>query len=126
MQAQFGLLHSFRGSIRRRQCTIGEVNTSRLDWKQRKKDARYGHDTWRPIKRLSRDQMEHLKTLHSEQPDTWTVPKLATGFGISTSAVTRILRSKFEPSAETKERQDASALKRRAERGQKLTGEKEK
>ena len=99
---------------------------SRLDWKQRNKDARYGHDTWRPIKRLSRDQMEHLKTLHSEQPDTWTVPKLATGFGISTSAVTRILRSKFEPSAETKERQDASALKRRAERGQKLTGEKEK
>eukprot|EP00731_Ephydatia_muelleri_P016369 Em0009g793a len=70
--------------------------------------------------------MEHLKTLHSEQPDTWTVPKLATGFGISTSAVTRILRSKFEPSAETKERQDASALKRRAERGQKLTGGKGK
>lgn len=96
------------------------------DWRKRRKDARYGHDAWKPMKRLSRDQMDHLKTLHSGQPETWTVTKLAEGFGISTSAVTRILRSTFEPSEETRLRQDASALKRRLDRRQKFTNENEK
>lgn len=55
--------------------------------------------------------------------------QLADSFGISTSAVSRILKSRFEPSDETKERQDAAAIeqtkKRREEFMQKLSVKRE-
>jgi len=60
--------------------------------------------------------MDHLRTLREEQPDVWPTPKLATTFGISVSAVTRILRSKFEPLPEVLQRQDAKALQQKEER----------
>ena len=57
--------------------------------------------------------MEHLRTLRQEAPNEWTIQKLAKQFQISYSAVSRILRSKFEPSDETQARQDKIALERR-------------
>ena len=62
--------------------------------------------------------MDYLRTLQQEQPDAWPIKKLASMFGISYSAVTRILKSKFEPSPEVQQRQDAKALQQREERAQ--------
>lgn len=86
--------------------------------KKHRKSTRHSHDKWNPKKRLLRYQMEHLRTLRYQQPDVWTIPKLAKAFQISRSAVTRILRSKFEPPLEVQERQDAKAKQLREERRQ--------
>lgn len=80
--------------------------------------SKYGHEIWRPTKRLTHYQMDHLRTLHQEQPDAWPIKKLASTFGISYSAVTRILRSKFEPPPEVQQRQDAKALQQKEEKAQ--------
>ena len=60
--------------------------------------------------------MDHLRTLKREDPDTWDLGRLSEAFGISVPAVIRILKSKFEPSPEMKQRQDARVLKEREER----------
>jgi len=86
------------------------------DWKKQRERMKHGHKLWRPKKRLTRHEMDHLRTLREEQPDVWPIPKLATTFGISVSAVTRILRSKFEPLPEVLQRQDAKALQQKEER----------
>lgn len=52
------------------------------------------HSSWRPTKRLLWHQIEHLRSLRQQDPKEWTHPKLAKQFGISVSAVTRILKSK--------------------------------
>ncbi len=65
-----------------------------------------GHEKWQPTKRLTWYQIDHLKTLRRTQPEEWSKTKLAKFFGVSISAVSRILKSKFEPSEETKGRQD--------------------
>ncbi len=62
---------------------------------------------WKPKKRLTRYQMDHLRELHRDFPTEWTLTKLSKRFAISHSAIKRILRSKFEPSEEIKSRQDA-------------------
>lgn len=69
-----------------------------------------GNSRWEPKKRLTWYQIDHLKTLKRTQGDEWTNLKLAKQFGISVSAVCRILRSKFEASDEIKERQDKKAV----------------
>ena len=83
-----------------------------------------GNDKWKPNKRLSWHQIEHLRTLKRMRPQEWPRTKLAQSFGISIPAVSRILRSKFEPSSEIKERQDKRAkeqnMKRREEFLEKL------
>ena len=58
--------------------------------------------------------MDHLKTLHNEYK--WDLKKLQTKFGISHSAVLRILRSKFEPTDEVRQRQDKKAMEMKQER----------
>ena len=60
--------------------------------------------------------MEHLRTLKSTQPEEWTNTKISKFFGISISAVVRILRSKFEPPQEVKDRQDQKAKEKAQER----------
>ena len=61
---------------------------------------------WRPLKRLSREEMNHMRSLKELQPEEWTNGKLARVFGVSGSAVKRILRSRFEPSSEVEARQE--------------------
>lgn len=78
------------------------------------------HKGWKPKKRLTRYQMDHLRTLRQEDPNTWTVIKLSEAFCISPFSVKRILRSKFEPSPEVQKRQDAKALEQREERQRKI------
>lgn len=94
------------------------------NWRDLRNKQRMGNEIWKPNKRLSWHQMEHLRTLKRTRPEEWTRVKLAQSFGISVPAVSRILRSKFEPSEEIKERQDKRAkdqnTKRREEFLEKL------
>ena len=71
---------------------------------------------WRAKKRLTWYQIEHLRTLRQLQPEEWTLGKLSRKFGISLGAVKRILRSKFEPSTDVRERQDRRAQQQTLER----------
>lgn len=70
---------------------------------------RMGNDLWRPKKRLTLDQMDHLRHLKREKPDDWSNESLAKAFGISVPAVVRILKSKFEGTPEIRAKQDAKA-----------------
>lgn len=55
---------------------------------------------WHPTRKLSREAMEALRSLHALDKGTFTTPVLANKFKISPEAVRRILRSKWEPSKE--------------------------
>lgn len=76
---------------------------------------------WRPLKRLSRCKMDNMRYLRELQPDEWTHDKLSKMFGVSSSAVKRILRSRFDPSAEVEERQDKKAEQQRLKRKEQLS-----
>lgn len=76
---------------------------------------------WNPVKRLTRYQMDHLRSLYNQFPELWTKKKLAEQFGISVDATRKILHSKWVPSPEVAEKQDREAkekkLQRRAQLG---------
>ncbi|KAJ3491311.1 hypothetical protein NLI96_g816 [Meripilus lineatus] len=59
---------------------------------------------WAPPRKLSRDAMDGLRSLHAHDPETFTTPVLANKFQISPEAVRRILKSKWEPSAEKRQK----------------------
>ncbi|KAI0066836.1 hypothetical protein BV25DRAFT_1877713 [Artomyces pyxidatus] len=61
-------------------------------------------DGWAPPRKLSRDAMEGLRSLHAHDPETFTTPVLAQKFHISPEAVRRVLRSKWQPTKEQRER----------------------
>lgn len=71
---------------------------------------------WTPKKKLTRYQMEYLRSLRSESPELWTLRRLSKYFGISYISAVKILKSKFHPSEEVVERQDAHAIKLREHR----------
>jgi len=70
---------------------------------------------WQPPRKLSRDAMDGLRSLHAYDPETFSTPVLASKFRISPEAVRRILKSKWAPSAE---RRAALASKERQERAE--------
>lgn len=72
------------------------------------------------MKRLTHEQMDHLRNLKQMQPEEWTNQKLATKFGISIQSVIRILKSKFDASPEIRARQDTKALQQRDKRREKM------
>lgn len=55
---------------------------------------------WSPPRKLSREAMDGLRSLHAHNPDMFTTPVLAEKFKISPEAVRRILRSKWMPTRE--------------------------
>ncbi|CAA7264334.1 unnamed protein product [Cyclocybe aegerita] len=55
---------------------------------------------WSPPRKLSREAMDALRQLNRMDPDKFTTPILADKFKISPEAVRRILKSRWEPSAE--------------------------
>ena len=85
-------------------------------WRELRDQQRYSNKQWRPRKRLTRYEIDHLKILHRELPQENTIEKLAIKFSISQQAVRRILKSKFEPTPEIQERQDRKALAQKEER----------
>lgn len=68
--------------------------------------------------------MEHLRTLRKEFPGHWTIDELSCHFGISYSAVKRILRSKFEPTEDITNRQDRVAKRQQQEHIEKTKQQK--
>ncbi|KAN0084200.1 hypothetical protein V8E55_007704 [Tylopilus felleus] len=61
-------------------------------------------DGWNPTRKLSRDAMDGLRSLHALDKDTFSCAILADKFKISPEAVRRILRSNWEPSREKRAR----------------------
>lgn len=58
---------------------------------------------WNPRRKLSPDAMEGVRALHSQYPDHFTTPVLASHFKMSAEAIRRILKSKWRPSGEEEE-----------------------
>lgn len=68
---------------------------------------KFGSSGWAPRKRLSPDALEGIRSLHSQFPEKYTTPVLASHFQISPEAIRRILKSKWRPNQEEElERRD--------------------
>lgn len=65
-----------------------------------------------PPRTLTWESMEQIRYLHKEFAETWSVPRLAEGFDVSTDVIRRVLKSKFVPSLEQKLKQDQKVLER--------------
>ena len=71
---------------------------------------------WSPPRKISRDAMASLRQLHHMDPVSFTTEVLAERFRISPEAVRRILKSKWEPSKEKKEKILTKESEAKAER----------
>lgn len=64
-------------------------------------------DGWKPRKRLSPDALAGIRALNAQFPDVYTTQALADKFEVSSEAIRRILKSKWQPSVdEEQERQE--------------------
>lgn len=63
-----------------------------------------------PERRLTWDAIEQIRYLKQNQPDEWTVERLAEGFSVSHDVILRVLRSKFISSPERKAKQNAKVM----------------
>ncbi|XP_076596137.1 neugrin [Chaetodon auriga] len=63
-----------------------------------------------PQRRLTWDAIEQIRYLKQEQPEEWTVERLAEGFSVTPDVILRVLRSKFVPTPERKVKQDAKIM----------------
>lgn len=62
---------------------------------------------WKPRKRLSPDALAGIRALNAQFPDVYTTQALADKFEVSSEAIRRILKSKWQPSVNEEEgRQD--------------------
>lgn len=55
---------------------------------------------WAPPRKLSREAMDGLRTLHAHDPEQFSTPMLSDKFQISPEAVRRILKSRWVPNDE--------------------------
>jgi len=76
---------------------------------------KFGDEAWNPQKRLSPDTLEGIRTMHNSDPYRFTTPVLAEHFKVSPEAIRRILKSKWQPSAEIQEKR-RERWERRGER----------
>lgn len=58
---------------------------------------------WLPTRRLSPDALDGVRALHTQYPETFTIPILADHFSVGTEAIRRILKSKWKANAEEQE-----------------------
>ncbi|XP_042526404.1 neugrin [Dipodomys spectabilis] len=65
-----------------------------------------------PPRTLTREAMEQIRYLHEEFAESWSVPRLAEGFDVSTDVIRRVLKSKFVPTLKQKLKQDQKVLKK--------------
>ncbi|XP_075882569.1 neugrin [Nelusetta ayraudi] len=70
-----------------------------------------------PQRKLTWSAIEQIRYLKEEQPEEWTVERLAEGFSVTPEVILRVLRSKFVPPPERKANQDAKIS---AELGQRV------
>lgn len=57
-------------------------------------------DGWAPPRKLSREAMDGLRTLHAHDPEQFNLRMLSDKFKISPEAVRRILKSRWAPDEE--------------------------
>lgn len=67
---------------------------------------------WQPRKRLSPDAITGIKELHKQFPGLYTTEVLAHKFEVSPEAIRRILKAKWEPTAEEEEARQARWFRR--------------
>ncbi|XP_016072642.1 PREDICTED: neugrin [Miniopterus natalensis] len=65
-----------------------------------------------PPRTLTREAMAQIRYLREEFPESWSVPRLAEGFDVSTDVIRRVLKSKFVPTLERKLKQDQNVLRK--------------
>ncbi|TNN82920.1 Neugrin [Liparis tanakae] len=63
-----------------------------------------------PQRKLTWDAMEQIRYLKQEQPDEWTVERLADGYSVTPDVILRVLRSKHVSTPLRKTKQDAKVL----------------
>lgn len=80
---------------------------------------------WSPPRKLSREAMDILRRLHHTDPESFSTPILAERFKISPEAVRRILKSKWEPSAERRTAKVVQERKHMDELRQKTKAERQ-
>lgn len=84
-----------------RRRTRSETPETPQEWRtHRQRMKEIFPEGWNPTRKLSREAMEALRSLHALDKEMFTTPVLANKFKISPEAVRRILRSKWEPSKE--------------------------
>ncbi|KAK9970544.1 hypothetical protein ABG768_026480 [Culter alburnus] len=63
-----------------------------------------------PERSLTWDAIEQIRYLKQESPEEWTLQRLAEGFSVSPDVISKVLRSKFTPTAVRKLKQDSKVL----------------
>ncbi|XP_077989511.1 neugrin-like [Glandiceps talaboti] len=58
---------------------------------------------------LTRDMMDQIRFLKQEDPDEWTISRLAESFGVSQTTIIKTLKSRFVPNEKRKTKQDKVA-----------------
>lgn len=61
---------------------------------------KFGPEGWAPLKKLSPEAIDGIRTLHAHHPDRFRTGELAKLFEVSAEAIRRVLRSKWRPTAE--------------------------
>lgn len=84
---------------------VSSLDHPREMWQIQKRalQEKFGSSGWSPRKRLSPDDLEGVRILHSQYPDKYTTPALAEYFQVSPEAIRRILKSKWRPNEEEQE-----------------------
>ncbi|KAI5855792.1 hypothetical protein BZA05DRAFT_389667 [Tricharina praecox] len=62
--------------------------------------AKFGATGWSPLKKLSPEAIDGIRSLHDHHPDMFRTPELAKLFEVSPEAIRRVLRSKWRPTAD--------------------------
>lgn len=70
-----------------------------------------------PQRKLTWDAIEQIRYLKQEQPEEWTVERLAEGFSVRPDVIHRVLRSKFVPPPDRKAKQDAKIMVELSQQG---------
>ncbi|KAK1327372.1 hypothetical protein QTO34_014992 [Cnephaeus nilssonii] len=65
-----------------------------------------------PAQDSDHEAREQIRDLHEEFPESWSVPRLAEGLGVSSDVIRRVLKSKFVPTLEKKLKQDQKVLQK--------------
>ncbi|KAM6930173.1 neugrin [Lycodopsis pacificus] len=63
-----------------------------------------------PQRKLTWDAIQQIRSLKQEQPDEWTVQRLAEGYSVTPDVILRVLRSKHVPAPDRKIKQDAKVM----------------
>lgn len=82
-------------------------NAKRPHWQTQKEALeKKFEEGWHPRKKLPPDYLDTIRHLHATKPDVWTTPVLADQFKVSPEAIRRILKSKWKPTEEERERRE--------------------